>query len=45
VEILDDSGPVNRIWEAIRENIQVSAKGSLGQCEGNVINNRLMKNV
>jgi len=42
VESLDDSGPVNRVWEAIRENIKVSAKESLGQCEENVINHRLM---
>lgn len=45
VESLDGSGPVNRIWEAIRGSIKVSAKESLGQCEGSVINHRLMKNV
>jgi hypothetical protein len=42
---LDDSGPINMVWEAIRGNIKVPAKESLGHCEGSVINNRLLKNV
>lgn len=28
VESLDDSGPINRVWEAIRGNVKVSAKES-----------------
>jgi hypothetical protein len=30
---LQDSGCVNRTWDAIRQNINISAKGSLGYCE------------
>ena len=45
VESLDDSGPINRVWEALRGNIKISANESLGQCEGRVINHRLLKNV
>jgi len=45
VESLDDSEPINRVWEAITWNIKVSAKESLGQCKGGVINHRLLKNV
>lgn len=45
VERLGGSGPINRVWEAIRGNIKVSAKENLGQCEGSVINHRLMRNV
>jgi hypothetical protein len=43
VESLDNSVPIDRVWDAIRGNIKVSAKESLGHCEGSVINHRIMK--
>jgi hypothetical protein len=30
---LEDNGDINRAWEAIRENIRVSAKECIGHCE------------
>jgi hypothetical protein len=33
LENLDDNGDINRAWEAIRENITVSAKESIGLCK------------
>ena len=36
VENLHDSGAINRVWGAIRENIKISAKERLGQYERKV---------
>jgi hypothetical protein len=33
LENLDDNGDINKTWETIRENIRISAKGSIGLCE------------
>ncbi|PNF26181.1 hypothetical protein B7P43_G04378 [Cryptotermes secundus] len=33
LEILETELDVNRVWEAIRENVKMSAKESLGYCE------------
>jgi hypothetical protein len=33
LESLEDSGDINRAWGSIRENIKISAEGSLGYCE------------
>jgi hypothetical protein len=33
LEILKDSGNINRGWDNIRENIKISAQESLGYCE------------
>jgi arginine utilization protein RocB len=33
LENLYDSADINRAWENIRENIKISAQGSLGYCE------------
>jgi hypothetical protein len=30
---LEDSGDINRAWDAIRENITISAKECIGHCE------------
>jgi hypothetical protein len=30
---LEDNGDINRVWYAIRENIKISAKESIGHCE------------
>jgi hypothetical protein len=32
VENLEDSGDINRAWDNIRENMNISAQGSLGYC-------------
>ena len=41
----DDDQDVNRIWENIKENIQMSAKESLGLDEFNQNKPRMMKNI
>jgi hypothetical protein len=33
LENLDGNGNINRAWDAIRENIKISAKDSIGHCE------------
>jgi hypothetical protein len=33
LENLDVNGDINRAWDAIRENIRISAKECLGHCE------------
>jgi hypothetical protein len=33
LENLEDSGDINRAWGNVRENIKISAQGSLGYCE------------
>jgi hypothetical protein len=33
LENLEDSGDINRAWDNIRENINISAEGSLDYCE------------
>jgi hypothetical protein len=33
LEDLDTEVEINSVWEMIRENIKISAKGSLGNCE------------
>jgi hypothetical protein len=33
LENLEDSGDINRAWDNIRENINISAQESLGNCE------------
>jgi hypothetical protein len=33
LESLDDSGDINRVWDIIRENTNISAKESIGRCE------------
>jgi hypothetical protein len=33
LEDLDDNGDFNRAWDAIRENIKISAKECIGHCE------------
>jgi hypothetical protein len=33
LEHLDDDVDINRTWETIRENIEISAMGSLGYCK------------
>jgi hypothetical protein len=33
LENLEDSGDINRAWDAIRENIKISAKDCIGHCE------------
>jgi hypothetical protein len=33
LENLEDNGDINRAWEAFRENINISAKGSIGPFE------------
>jgi hypothetical protein len=30
---LEDNGDINMAWDAITENIQISAEKSIGQCE------------
>jgi hypothetical protein len=30
---LEDNGDINRAWDAVRENIKISAKECIGQCE------------
>jgi hypothetical protein len=30
---LEDNGDINRAWDAVRENIQISAKECVGHCE------------
>jgi hypothetical protein len=30
LEILEDNGDINRTWDAIRENIKISAKENIG---------------
>jgi hypothetical protein len=45
LENLKDSGDISRAWDAIRENIKISAKECIGHCEGSVINHGLMRNV
>ena len=45
LEKLNDDEDVNRTWENIKENIQTSAKESLGLYEWNKMNRGLMRNV
>jgi len=33
LEIISDSDDINKVWENIKENIETSAKGSLGLYE------------
>jgi hypothetical protein len=33
LENLEDSGDISRAWDTVRENINISAKDSLGYCE------------
>jgi uncharacterized FlaG/YvyC family protein len=33
LENLQDSGDINRAWDNVRQNIKISAQGSLGYCE------------
>jgi hypothetical protein len=33
LENLEDNGDINRAWDAIRENIKISAKECIGHCE------------
>jgi hypothetical protein len=33
LENLEDNGDINRAWDAIRENINISAKECIGHCE------------
>jgi hypothetical protein len=33
LENLEDKGGINRVWDAIRENINISAKECIGHCE------------
>jgi hypothetical protein len=33
LENLEDNGDINRAWDAIRENIKISAEECIGQCE------------
>jgi hypothetical protein len=33
LENLEDSGNINRAWDSITENINISAQESLGYCE------------
>jgi hypothetical protein len=33
LENLDDNGDINRVWDAIRENIKIYAKESVDYCE------------
>jgi hypothetical protein len=33
LENLEDNRDINRVWDAIRENIRVSAKECIGHCE------------
>jgi hypothetical protein len=33
LEKLEDNGDINRAWNAIRENIKISAKECIGHCE------------
>jgi hypothetical protein len=33
LENLDDNGDINRAWDAIRENITISAEECIGYCE------------
>jgi hypothetical protein len=45
LENLEVSEDINRTWENIKENIKISAQGSLGLHERNSINHGLMQNV
>jgi hypothetical protein len=33
LENLEDNGDINRAWDAIRDNIKISAKECIGHCE------------
>jgi hypothetical protein len=33
LENLEDNGDINRAWDAVTENIKISAKGCIGHCE------------
>jgi hypothetical protein len=45
LEISEDNGDINRAWDAVRQNIKISAKENLGYCESNHYDYGLMRNV
>jgi hypothetical protein len=44
LENLEDTGDINRAWDAIRENIKISGKECIGHCEAKSYHG-LMRNV
>jgi hypothetical protein len=45
LENLEDNMDINSVWNAIRENIRVSAKECIGHCEAKRHKHGLMRNV
>jgi hypothetical protein len=45
LENLEDNGDINRVWDTIRENVNILTKKILIYCNQSIINHGLMRNV